>query len=244
MVNELAVREQDEPTKLLTLAVEKNASIETLEKLMALQERYEANEARKAYHEAMAAFKANPPTIVKSKTVRFGQTSYRHADLAEVATVIGKELSKHGLSAAWRTAQQGEEIAQKDRGITVTCEITHVLGHTERTSLTAPPDISGSKNTIQSIASTVTYLQRYSLLSLTGLAAQDEDNDGAGAEAEHITIEQVKTLGKLIEDTDADVMKFLAFFKIDDLETLSSNDYKRAVAQLEAKKQRGGASAK
>jgi hypothetical protein len=241
MKDELATRDQNAPGKLLTLAVEKGASIEMLEKLMALQERHEANEARKAYHEAMAAFKADPPTIVKSKVVDFstkgGRTSYRHADLAEAAAIIGKELSKHGLSAAWRTNQDGGNIQ-------VTCEITHILGHTEKTSLTAPPDTSGSKNAIQAIASTVTYLERYVLLALTGLAAQDADDDGMGAEdVEFVTVEQVAALAQLIKDTGTDVKKFLDFFKIDDLETMPANDYKRAIAQLEAKKQRG-ASAK
>ena len=236
MTDDLAVIEQTEPAKLLTLAVEKGASIEMLEKLIALQERCEANEARKAYHEAMAAFKKNPPTIIKNKEVDFtsqkGRTHYKHAGLAEAAASIGKALSEHGLSAAWRTAQKGE-------GIEVTCEITHVLGHTEKTSLTALPDISGSKNAIQAIASTVTYLERYTLLALAGLAAQDTDDDGGGAEAEYITPEQAAILEQLIEETGVDSKKFLDFFKINDLETMPAGDYKRATVQLEAKKKKG-----
>lgn len=171
-------KEQGTPSQLLAMAVEKGASIETLEKLMALQERFEANEARKAYHKAMAAFKADPPTIVKSKAVNFatkagGRTSYRHADLAEAVNAIGEALSKHGLSAAWKTEQKAET-----NNVTVTCEITHVLGHSESTPLTAPPDTSGTKNSIQAIASTVTYLERYTLLAITGLAAGETDDDG------------------------------------------------------------------
>ncbi|MCK5606524.1 ERF family protein [Candidatus Pacearchaeota archaeon] len=241
MTDELAVREPDESAKLLTLAIEKGATVEALEKLMALQERHNANEARKAYHVAMTAFKKKPPMIVKTKDVKFGETSYRHADLAEVATTIGKALNKQGLSAAWRTDQ---EAAEKG-GVTVACEITHVLGHTERTSLTAPPDTSGKKNSIQAIASTVTYLQRYTLLALTGLAAQNTDDDGKGAEdTEFITDEQAVTLSQLITDTGTDVEKFLKFFNIEDLQTLPADKYKQAVAQLEVKKQRGPTSAK
>jgi hypothetical protein len=41
--------------------------------------------------------------------------------------------------------------------------------------------MSGSKNAIQAIGSAVTYLQRYTLLSATGLAAKNGDNDGADA---------------------------------------------------------------
>ena len=49
----------------------------------------------------------------------------------------------------------------------MTCQITHELGHSESVEMTAPPDDSGGKNTIQSIASTKTYLERYTLLAAT-----------------------------------------------------------------------------
>ena len=42
------------------------------------------------------------------------------------------------------------------------------------------PDNSGSKNSIQAIGSTTTYLQRYTLFSILGLAA-GEDDDGSAA---------------------------------------------------------------
>lgn len=237
-MNELAIKDKmdETPARLLTLAIEKGASIEMMEKLLTLQERHEANEARKAYHVAMAAFKANPPTIIKNKVVDFktekGRTSYKHADLAEAAALIGQALSKHGLSAAWRTEQAGSAI-------TVICEITHILGHSEKTSLTAPPDNSGSKNAIQAVASTVSYLQRYTLLALTGLAAQDQDDDGvkAGGEPAKITAEQFAKLNELIKITGTDMAKFLVYFKVESIEVLPAGEYKRALALVEAKMQ-------
>jgi len=241
-MSDLVVKDQNAPAQLLSLAVEKGASIEMLEKLMALQERHEANNARKAYHAAMAAFKANPPTIVKNKVVDFGnktggRTSYRHADLAEASAIIGEALSRHGLSAAWRTEQGAD-----GKGVTVICEITHVLGHTERTSLTAAPDTSGTKNSIQAIASTVTYLERYTLLALTGLAARDMDSDGEGTEdVAVITAGQAADLQSLIDEVKADKTKFCAFFKVESIESLPATDYKKAIVQLEAKRKRGTA---
>jgi hypothetical protein len=234
MEKDIVIKGQATPAKLLALAIGRDAGVETLEKLMELQERHDANEARKAYHKAMAAFKAEPPTIVKNKVVDFktqkGRTSYKHAGLAEAVTAIGKALSAQGLSAAWRTEQ-------KDGGVAVTCEITHVLGHTEKTSLTAPPDVSGNKNSIQAIASTVTYLERYTLLALTGLAAQDTDDDGVGA-TEKPVIEEAEEaeLALLIAETGTDMAKFCEYFKVESLSALHAVDYKRAVSQLEAKK--------
>lgn len=230
MSDELVVQEQTAPAELLTLAIKEKAGVDTLERLLALQERQEANEARKAYHVAMAAFKKEPPTIEKNKVVKFGQTSYKHAGLAEAANLIGAALSKEGLSAAWRTEQE-------DGGVTVICEITHVLGHSEKTSLTASPDTSGSKNPIQAIASTVTYLERYTLLALTGLAAQDTDDDGGSATEKPVIVEAEEAeLALLIEETGTDLVKFCEYFKVDKLSALHAVDYKRALSQLEAKK--------
>lgn len=166
------------PADIASNLLKYGGKLDDLEKLMALQERHDANEARKSFHAAMAEFKKNPPDIRKTKKVSYktstGQTSYNHADLGNITDVIGAALAKHDLSAAWKTEQEGS--------IKVTCTITHALGHSESTSLISPADTSGGKNSIQAIGSTITYLQRYTLLALTGLAAQGQDDDGKKAE--------------------------------------------------------------
>ena len=171
---------QASPNAVVMMAMQKNYTPELIEKMMALQERYEANEARKAFHDAMSRFKANPPEIGKDKSVAYtvqgkGTTAYNHASLANVTGKINRALSEHGLSAGWTTVQN-------ERGVTVTCTITHKFGHSEGTSLTAAPDTTGSKNAIQAIGSTVSYLERYTILALTGLATHDMDDDGKGGD--------------------------------------------------------------
>ncbi len=164
------------PSQLLRLAIEKGADIAQLEKLMALQERFEANQARKAYVEAMAEFKKHAPTIIKDKNVSFTGTSYNHATLGGICEVVIESLARHGFSHRWSTEQPDSGM------IIVSCIITHMLGHSESTTLQAPPDNSGKKNTIQQIASSVTYLSRYTLLAACGLATSDmPDDDGRGA---------------------------------------------------------------
>lgn len=162
------------PAQLLAMAVQQGADLDRLEKLMALQERWDANEARKAYVAAMTAFKAEPITVLKAKHVHYGNTQYDHAELSDVTDAIVPALSKHGLSHRWNVKQDGATI-------TVECVMTHELGHSESVSMTAPPDASGSKNSIQQIASTVTYLQRYTLLAITGQSTKGQDNDARSA---------------------------------------------------------------
>jgi hypothetical protein len=164
------------PLVMVERALQQNSSVETLAKLMELAERWQANEARNAYVVAMNAFKKNPPTLLKNKHVQFGNTNYDHATLDNVVDTITAGLSRHGLSHSWK-------VEQTDARIKVTCVITHELGHSESVSMEAGADTSGSKNSIQAIGSAVTYLQRYTLLSATGMAAKGTDNDAITAEA-------------------------------------------------------------
>src|SRR5487761_1501243 len=159
------------------LASSPDIDIARIEKMLELKERWDANEARKAYTAAMAAFKANPPTILKDKHVKFqtskGVTEYDHATLGGACDAIIKGLSEHGISHRW-------DVAQGDGRIKVTCILTHALGHSESAGMHGPIDDSGGKNAIQAIASSVSYLERYTLFAAAGLASQDMDDDGRG----------------------------------------------------------------
>ncbi len=159
-------------------ALQAGMTIEHLQGIMALQEKFEANEARKAYVADMAAFKLNPPEIYKTKLVSFSGTEYMHATIGDVAKAIVDALARHGFSHSWETRQA-------DGIITVNCKITHRMGHSESTSMQSAPDVSGKKNSIQAIASAVSYLSRYTLLAACGLATMDiPDDDGHGYEPE------------------------------------------------------------
>jgi len=215
------------PSELIRIAVEANADVEKLEKLMDLQMRWEANEAKKAYIQAMADFKENPPEIFRDKAVEYKAVKYKHASLSNVTQSINKELSKHGLSASWQTAQNG--------AVSVTCIITHTMGHSERTTLSAPSDTSGSKNGIQAIGSTITYLQRYSILALTGLAVSDQDDDGQSADVEYISDEQRSTILDYVDNLPVDRKAFLSHMKIESIEKMPKAKYNQAIVLLEQK---------
>ena len=167
------------PAHLLAIAVQNGADLDRLEKLMDLQVRWEANEARKAYLVARSGFKAEPIEIFKAKKVSFGDTKYWHAELSDITDAISSPMAKHQLSYRW-------DVTQSEGSITVTCIVSHVLGHSESVTMNAPPDNSGKKNTIQQIASTVTYLQRYTLLAAIGMSTKGMDDDGKGATASQL----------------------------------------------------------
>lgn len=231
MDNAPVVIERQNPASMIEVALTQGADLEKLEKLLELQERWERNEARKAYTEAMAAFKANPPKIEKNKHVKFatqkGVTEYDHADLYNVSEKINSSLSAHGLHASWSTKQS-------DGAISVTCKITHLMGHFEETTLSSKPDESGGKNSIQAIGSAISYLQRYTLLALAGLATKDQDDDGTGT-VECINDGQLSQILDYIDNYKVDEKKFTEYMGVDSLNSIKAKDFNKAINALKAK---------
>lgn len=219
------------PVDMLSLAVERGASIETLEKLMGLRERYEASQARKAFDEAVADAKAGIQPVLKN---REGHNGKRYADFAAIAKAIDPIISQFGLSYRFRTTQT-------DR-ISVTCILSHKDGHSEETTLSGPADATGNKNAIQAIGSTLTYLQRYTLVQALGLAAsEDDDGRKAGApDVETITGEQAMLIRELIEATNSDHRGVLTYVRADDIESIAADKFDGLVAMLKRKEQRRG----
>lgn len=220
------------PMQMLDKAVSNGAAIEVLERLMALQERYEANQGRKAFDAAVAAAKTEIPVVSKNKTVDFtsqkGRTNYVYEDLGEIARTVDPILAKHGLSYRYRSSQEGGRLS-------VTCIISHRDGHSEETSLTATNDDSGNKNSIQAIGSAATYLQRYTLKLALGLAAAKDDDAKAVTTGGAISKEQADEIFALAEEVKADKISFCKIFKAASIPEIQKSDYGRAIKLLKAK---------
>lgn len=155
-----------------------DVSVDKLERMLAMKERIDAQNAKIAFADALSLARADIPPIVKDATVDFtsqkGRTHYKHETLAGIAKTIDPILSQNGLSYRFRTNQDGGRV-------TVTCIIAHRGGHSEETTLAGAPDQSGNKNNFQAVGSAVTYLQRYTLKAALGLSAEvDDDGRAAG----------------------------------------------------------------
>lgn len=172
------------PADLVLYALDHGADIDKLEKLYALQQRWEADQAKKAFVRAMAEFKAEPIQIEKRKFVGYDtkegdKVGYWHAELSDVTEAVCPRMAKANLSHRWDVKQEGGRVV-------VTCILTHADGHSESVTMDAAPDASGKKNPVQQIASAVTYLQRYTLMALCGVAARGMDDDGHGGGEEEV----------------------------------------------------------
>lgn len=163
------------PMAMAIAALQSGMSPEQISAMMDLQDRYNATQAKKAYDEAFAAFKAESVRIIKGRDVKEGPLKGKsYAELHDVVNAVTPALSKHGLSSSWKLTRDEKDWME------VTCYLRHVGGHEESVSMGGPPDVGGAKNVIQARASTKTYLERYTLKAITGLSEQNDDNDGNG----------------------------------------------------------------
>jgi hypothetical protein len=233
-------------TMIQALMEAKDVDVGKLEKMFELQERWEANEARKAYHTAMAQFGAMVPPIVYDQWVHYKNskgdvTEYGFTSLAESLTKCQEAMETCGLKATWQT-----DILE-DKSIQVTCYITHALGHSENTALSAAPDPSGGKNAIQAVKSTVSYLKRITFEALAGLATKADDADdgrNAGPEVKFITNQQLKSLTTKIAKVGAETKKLCELFEVESLDQLRADQYKPVQALLTAKEKADKAASK
>lgn len=207
--------------------------LDKLEKFYALQQKYEDNEARKAFHKSMARFVSLVPEIHKNRLASFktktGHTEYEWADLAGIIHAIKSPEEECGLSHHW-------EVEQLDGGlIKVTCFVTHELGYQKHTSLQNSRDESGSKNNIQAMGSTIEYLKRYTLKMLLGLADAEADNDGH-TEVKMITEHDAANIEALISEVSADKSAFLKYMGVSSVMEIPLRSLAKATNALQAKR--------
>lgn len=202
MENALEIKES--PHNLIALAIEKGLDTTALKELMDLKERFEANEARKLFFRAFTSFQAQCPDLRKTKAVSFGSNapSFHYAPLSDITRQIAKTLKENELSYRW-------EIKDDDKEIKVTCLISHVNGHTERTTMTASADTGPGRNAIQARGSSISYLQRYTLIGALGLSTADSDIDGRlpGPDVDKLHADYMVIYSELIQ-LDATLSKY------------------------------------
>lgn len=164
------------PMALISQAIEKGMSGEQLNGLLEFAKNLKAEAAKEAYFQAFKAFKDSAPKIIKDSKIvheKNGSSTLigMYAKLEQVCDKLIPALGKVGLTHRWDSQVNGPAI-------TVTCFLRHQDGYEERgATLTAGPDTGGAKNAVQAVASTVSYLQRYTLLMSCGLAAEGVDTD-------------------------------------------------------------------
>jgi hypothetical protein len=207
--------------------------------LVNLQRDINKDEARKEFYNDLAAFQLNCPKIPKTRSTKGaghegGKFDFKYADLSDIANIIDPIIHPLGFSYTWTSEYL--EIGGKP-GLKVTCALQHRTGHTERSSFAAPTGGSiGSMNDIQKQAGYLSYLKRYTLLSILGIATADDDNNGVDLTPIR-TDELINLRAALVElhQTELDACKYIG---VDKLEDATHNDYITLSVALADRKRR------
>lgn len=213
------------------IAIVQRADIDPdrLEKFLDLQIKMENRQAEKAFSEALAGFQGECPIIAKNKHVSFGTTKYDYAPLDEIVSVIKPLLSKYGLSYSF-------DVKSEDKTTVMITTIYHREGFSKLSYYSFDALGEGSMNQQQKRKSAVTYAKRAGLENALGLVTTGEDDDARRAIDTFISQPQLDEIKSLLLVTKSDAVKFLAYLKVEKLESLTEMEAKNAIHMLKEKR--------
>ena len=164
---------KNSPEALISLAINKGVSVETLERLVALKEKVDANNAKKEYDRAMAQFQAKCPVIIKKKEVKEKDKTtvrYKYAPLDSIVEQTKSIIAQYGLSYTIQTDSDKEFL-------TAICRVTHTAGHSEDFSFKVPIGNESFMSDVQKYGARLTFAKRYAFCNAFGILTGDDDND-------------------------------------------------------------------
>ena len=148
------------------VASDPNSDISKLEKMLDMQERVLDRNAAQAFTADMAAMQGEMPRVLK---LAIGHNT-TYAKLEDVNDAVRPILQKYGFAVTFSIEQPDVKFVK------ITAILSHKQGHKQESSLILPLDSSGSKNSVQSIGSTVTYGRRYTACALLNISTGDDTN--------------------------------------------------------------------
>lgn len=164
----LVIPEPRGATMFERLAADPNVPVDKLERLIAMQERIEANNARSGFNAAFAEMQGEIPPVIERKKMDKGT----YAPQEDIVEVVRPILQRYGFSLSFRTEWPDAKTVR------VIGILTHREGHDRQSEFLSAADNSGSKNAIQGLGSAVTYGRRYTTTDLLNITTRGADDDG------------------------------------------------------------------
>jgi hypothetical protein len=216
---EITKREND-GANLLELArmlvADPDSDPEKLRAILGVKRDWEADEARKAFARAMAAFQADCPIIEKGDKAH----NKAYARIDRIWRTIRPLMKEHGLCAMWTCQELRDAV----------CHVEGALMHSEGHSIPISGDVPlpaaiTGQNAAQQMGSAMTYAKRYVLCGALNIVTGEDDDDGNAGDAETITRAKAHQLRKRVHEVGADERKFLAFAGVKCGDSISEADY-------------------
>lgn len=160
---------------LIAQAITQGASVETMEKLMAMRRELKVEWAKEQFDSAMMMFQSECPIIKKTKSGAkikdTGLPAYKYAPLDAIVLQTKKLIEKHGFSYKIDTKTL-------DGKVEATCIAKHKAGHQDQSTIEVPLGVkTGVMSDSQQVAAALTFAKRYAFCNVFGILTSDEDTD-------------------------------------------------------------------
>jgi hypothetical protein len=228
------------------LALDADADIAKLERVIAMYERLKAKEAELAFNAAKGRIleKLVRVRIVKNRSVlcetENGKSQKRPCEAFKYAPL--EEIDKHlrPLLVEEEMDLSYSDEPQAGGGILIRGRLKHLpSGHFDDSFMPASPDTSGGKSTVQAVGSTNSYLRRYIACNIFNIVVVGDDDDGTGGTLDEA---QTNTIVELIKKAKVGA-KFLKYMRAQSIAeagcleaavaTIAARYYRKAVSTLE-----------
>lgn len=215
-------RVEPTPMMLIQSAIDHGIDIDKLERLFELQQRWEADQGKKAFAEAIAAFQNEMPPIEKKRKA----DRFTYAGFDDIMAVARPILSKHGITIGFDTQQQ------ENGQIKVTARLRVGSYHEDR-SFAVPVNNQIRVSNTQQFGATLSYAKRYCLCAALNIVTVGEDKEGDLRE--FVNKEQIAELSDLLKRTGSDIPKFLQWAEADSISEMTVATFHEAVPMLKRK---------
>ncbi len=227
----LPIRQSTNMDMLISQALDKNVSVETLERLLAMAQQLDIKYAKEQFILSMSRFQAECPIIINTKEgsrTKTGTVAFKYAPLESIIAQVRPLLARHNLSYSVNTATD-----LKGDTVTSYCTARHIAGHAETTEFTTVIGEGTSLMTKrQVVAGAHTFAKRYAFCNCFGIVTSDYDLDDNGNIAP-ATDEQVM---KVIEVCDR-VRNAKAWvckrYNVENIEELNTEQATQALEMIE-----------
>ncbi|TXH10073.1 MAG: ERF family protein [Spirochaetes bacterium] len=230
------IDKMQEPVNYLAIisraASDPNTDVAKIHGLIDANERMMAKQAEIEFNSDFVRLQADLPRITKdSKIMHNGRLISSYATYERIDDSIRPLLARSGFGLRYNSTPQGDKIL-------ISATLSHRAGHSITGTILLDFDVSGAKNKVQSVGSTIAYGKRYLAGMLLNLVFEGEDDDGKSAGVKAISDDQAEILKDLIRETGTDTVAFLSTMvsgarSVDDI---AARDFERCRNALQAKK--------
>lgn len=193
-------------------------NVAALKEMVALQERMEDRNAKKAFVAALQRFQAAVKHVQVTRIVptKVGGIKYKYAPIEDIQREIEGPQQANGFTITF-SQRLGPGI------VTAICRLTHISGHSESNEYTVragkgPHD--GTERDADVAASTVA--QREALCDALNIVRDREQTEDARNLGSKITADQADDLRRRVRDSKSDEVAFLKLAEAGNFEDIMS----------------------